>query len=179
MQIFAFAGLAWSGKDEACRYIMSKTKAKRFSYADAIKSQWSEYFGLDPNILNDRETKEKYRRDLICWWASARLVDERVWSKNMFRQMEDSNAEIAVISDLRFEDEVDTIIEYANKNHHELHIVYVDRRQVVQSSGDKTEMFDPEWADIVLNSNGNLDWLFAEIDAKIFPLIEEVYEITL
>lgn len=138
MKIIGFAGKKRSGKDTAFE-ALEGLGAKRYAFADMLKETCIMLFGVTEEQMygEERETlseilwenipdniKEKYSigsdkkymtaREILQIFGTEicrRMFDGEIWVKSTFRQIEKDNPELAVITDVRFPNEANAILE--------------------------------------------------------------------
>jgi len=116
--IIAIAGNARSGKDTLTRAIIELLKergltAEQFAFADPVRQECEaevkEKLGLDVwNIPDDR--KSEVRPFLLAKGAERREEDNLYWVRRTFENISKSNAQVAIISDLRYPDELSVLL---------------------------------------------------------------------
>lgn len=100
--IIMFSGAAGSGKDTACRILRrawNYPDAKRFAFADALKA-------VATNLTWDGVKDVKGRKFLQDLGRAARAYNPDVWVNIIANEIQAAKPEIAIITDLRYPNEV-------------------------------------------------------------------------
>lgn len=117
MKIIGLSGVAGSGKDLFCDLLASQVSCRRFSLADALKSEVSpyikEHFGIDP-VSCTRDDKNLIRPALVAHGSLKRKqTNGRYWIEKLQPKMEKFTFEAAtagktpdflVITDIRYDE---------------------------------------------------------------------------
>jgi hypothetical protein len=128
MRVIGFGHRARQGKNTAAQAVLSacplETQVRMYAFADALRSEvrtacakfggqfalisaWKEA-GLIPEWVHFEEPKP---RSLLQWWGTEyrRGKDPDYWVKRLAKTLEDHHPEIALITDVRFPNEVEAI----------------------------------------------------------------------
>lgn len=125
-KIIAFAGRKQSGKSSAAKLIMNNFLDKNiiiYSFASPLKQLCVDILGLDPRQCYG---EDKYKNELVdCHWEGKQLtarevmqivgtewfrtMQHNVWADATIRKIEKDKADIAVIDDCRFPNEVEAV----------------------------------------------------------------------
>ena len=121
-RILLVGGYLQSGKDLAANYICKKYGFERFAFADSLKDEVSEKFGIDRQSLDTGEGKASLHdngetvRDLLIRYSNEkRKDDEAYWIKKVIQQIESKPSNQVVISDFRYPCEYHFCKEYFSK----------------------------------------------------------------
>lgn len=140
----AMAGKKQSGKNTVCQYLLDNrasiwwpgVKVEVFSLAGAIKEICVDILGLEPRLVygsnDDKETLTDYcwqdmpgyhgprgrmtARQLMQYLGTEifRSMDDSIWVKTLLRRIGRSGCDIALVDDVRFDNEVDHILQSGN-----------------------------------------------------------------
>jgi len=127
MRVIGIAGRKGAGKDTAAKALIDVCGARRFAFADPLKSGVREMFGL-----THEHTDGGLKEDVIPWlgvtprhllqtggteWARKMIAQDvwvRVARQNLYRRQEDG-VELVVMPDVRFLEEVEVIREFGGE----------------------------------------------------------------
>lgn len=132
--IIGFAGKKRSGKDTIANYLVENHDFKRFAFGDAVKEVSRHLFGLsDEQLYGDnkedidkdlgvspREIFQKLGTEFGREYIHELFPDLRVsrgtlWTYHFEKFIRDNKGRNIVISDVRFENEMDVIRKYGGK----------------------------------------------------------------
>lgn len=152
--VIGISGKKRSGKDTFYSIFKEKvTSAKRFAFADKVKEFAVHHFNIPYMEVNSEENRfllqgigQMFREE----------VDELFWCRQVFSEIQKSRknnpGEIAVITDVRYRNEADFILEQ-------------DNSFLIRIVNTKTELFDPHISendlneytfDFVIENNGSI-----------------------
>ena len=128
MLVIGFGHRARQGKNTAAQAVLGacplETQVHVYGFADALRSEVRRYCaslggqfnlieqfkeaGLMPDWVHFEEPKP---RSLLQWWGTdyRRAKDPDYWVKKLRKTLEEHKPEVALISDVRFQNEVDFI----------------------------------------------------------------------
>jgi tRNA A37 threonylcarbamoyladenosine biosynthesis protein TsaE len=112
MQVIGLSGVAGSGKDLFCQYLISElgirnVQAKRYALADRLKEEANKWLvNYDIDIFTcDRTTKEMVRPFLVFHGKMRRLSSKGVhWTTILQSQINGEQPEVAIVTDVRYDD---------------------------------------------------------------------------
>lgn len=112
--IVLISSVARGGKDTLTRSFIQEfakrgINAKRFAFADALKREVNPLTLLNLGInafTEDSYEKQLIRPLLLAWGKIGRNLDENYWVKKVFAEIKSSEPCLAIISDCRFDNEV-------------------------------------------------------------------------
>lgn len=169
--VLLFAGKAGAGKNTSADavekiYSHGPVKTAQFSFAGSLKSIAKE-MGWDGN------KDEKGRRLLQQIGAAGRAYDKDVWAKCCLKEIQESDCDIAMITDLRFPNEAKAIKEVFPTA--KLIQVYGRGYNLGSIADDPSEHAFDEYPDAYwdcrLDNSGTLD----ELDEKIKGYIKSIF----
>ena len=196
MKIIGFAGKKRSGKDTAFDALKGMD-AKRYAFADMLKEACKMLFGLtEEQAYGDkRETlteilwenipeniKDKYSigkdkihmnaREILQIFGTEvcrRMFDDEIWINATFRQIKKDKPELAVITDVRFPNEANAILE---KNGGIFKVI-----RPSQTSGDGHESETAldnyhEW-DAILVNDGSIECFEGKVKKTVSQWLEK------
>lgn len=189
MVIIMISGYMQSGKDTVGNYLCQKHGYMRFAFADELKNEVAELYGMTPMLMNTSQGKNtllslckpgssvetmtvrqllikhgSFRRseDINCF---AKIVAEKILEEKKTDTFLERQTKI-VITDWRLPNEIDVIKEYCKEeNVYKLRIDKWDK----PPSSDYTEIAldDFEFDKVIDNKNINLTTLYENIDKFI------------
>lgn len=170
MAIIGISGKKSSGKDTAYLLISRELPAFRFAFADAVKDYAARYFNVDRDAVGD--AKEKTRFILQGVGEMFRNeVSKTYWIDRVFSEIEalDDDGYLYVITDVRYKNEVDSILERGGKV---FRVVRTTANIEEDHHPSETELTDADFSqeNIIYNDGGLEDfqihiqeWLEREI----------------
>lgn len=167
--IIGFVGLIGSGKDTAADYLVAQHQYHRDSFAGTLKDAVSVIFGWDRELLEGRTTEaRKWREQVDPWWAERlnmphltprlalqlwgtevgrKAFHQEIWISSLENKFRKTTGNI-VISDVRFPNEISTILKLNGK------VFRVKRGP------------EPDWFNDALRMNsekaGNFEWVLSK-----------------
>lgn len=111
--LIGLVGKKQSGKDTCCGFwrelgLRDKLTVARLAFADALKVEVAAAFGS--TVAAIEQSKEKYRPLLQAWGVARRdLVGGDYWINKVDDQIRSSQVLVAVITDVRFQNEADYV----------------------------------------------------------------------
>ena len=108
IRILLVGGYLQSGKDLAADYICKKYGFERFAFADCLKDEVSEFFGINRQSLDTGslyDNGETVRDLLIRYGDEKRKDDQAYWIKKVIRKIEGKRSDQVVIPDFRYPEE--------------------------------------------------------------------------
>jgi dephospho-CoA kinase len=125
MMIIGVVGHKFSGKDTFADYICLHNGFHKKAFASGLKKVCMAAFHLREDELNDPKKKETTND---FWGKSPRELmqivgtdlfrnhfDKEIWTKNMYLELKESRCENIVVSDVRFENEMQFLLDYGKK----------------------------------------------------------------
>lgn len=117
--IIGLCGAAGSGKNAAAQYLCRKYRAVQFAFADPLYAAISAITGLSVADLQDRRRKEaeldwlpasprRLLQTIGTEWGRETIHPE-IWVMATLRRIDASEAGVAVITDVRFDNEAEAI----------------------------------------------------------------------
>ena len=105
MKIISLSGKKQVGKNTVARLIgeLVDCSVKEFAFADALKFEVCRAFGISIHTLH--KDKAKYRQLLQAWGVLRRVDYENYWIDRVMEKMIISDAELVLITDVRFPNE--------------------------------------------------------------------------
>lgn len=169
--ILILSGRAGSGKNTLANFLQKHLKEDyhQVAYATYLKKLCKEQFGLTNDQVYDQKLKEvpdeRYPKEDGSFWTpreimqhmgteAFRAIDNLFWIKKMFSFVDRHKLKNIIITDARFEDE----IEFA-KERGGIHIrLETDRDVLVHGSNHSSETsLDDYSADYIVQNTGTLD----------------------
>ena len=172
--IIGMIGKAGSGKDTVADYIVKKYEYKKTSFATPLKiivsliSGWSYDFVDGKEDRQSRETLKHYKYDMTCREMMQYIgtdlfrkqFNENIWV-NTARNYINNHSENIIVTDCRFENEINLIKEMGGK------IIIIKRDNInnvnKHESEKKLEIDDA----YIIENNGTLEELYLNIDKII------------
>jgi len=185
--LIGLAGKARSGKDTVGKYLRDSYPASLYAFADPIKKACSEMFGLPLWRFYDNDTISREEVDPF-WDMSPRMMTQLVgtncgrceirqdiWLKRAEMELkEGSTYPIFVVTDVRFENEMDWICDQGGV------VWYVDRdeenvtNKMDNGSHISEHSLNHGKIDEIINNNGTLDELYRIVDGLIELRVKQV-----
>lgn len=155
MKIIGITGFARAGKDTYARQLQKKYQQESplwntqiYSLSDALKVEMSRRvymrFGVS-SFTEDEHDKATIRPLLVKAAMARRREDENYWIKKLTKQINNDHPDVAIITDIRFENEARWVKRFGGK------IVRVRRADIVAANKTEAEndkLIDPfvdEW----------------------------------
>ncbi len=173
---FAISGRKGSGKSTVADYIASKySDAHIFSFADRLKAIASifgftdeELYGSKKEDLNAiwnitaREFMQKFGTDICRNILPTILPMRSVWTTLAKHELSSRRDEHVIISDVRFQDELDTLLEV----NPDTIVIYITRKaaRCNEFSAHSSEGWSPPSPHIHVYNDGTLSDLYACLD---------------
>jgi len=168
------SGSAGAGKDTLCDIFIDKFKenniaAVRMALADPIKAALRDYlfnkYGID--ILNcSREDKDKVRQELVSFGKEKRRqTNGRYFTDILFKKAEESDAEVIIISDVRYTEFLHTDEVFAIKERDGL-LIHLSRYDLYDGHREYIRPANPDEARnepmLLAHSDFQIDWQTGE-----------------
>jgi GTPase SAR1 family protein len=174
--IIGITGKKGSGKSTVANYLTNTYDFNEYAFANTLKSVCMEVFQLQTKQLYGSQ-RDKERIDDF-WKVSARKIMQEVgtafreignrvpeldgiWIKSLHREIELKNKSYVVISDVRYQDEVDSILTY-KENGWDAIIIKIDR-EINETDSHESENQTLTY-DYLINNNGLRKDLFNNVD---------------
>jgi GTPase SAR1 family protein len=174
--IIGVTGKKGSGKSTVANYLVNHYNFNEYAFANTLKSICMEVFQLQTNQLYGSQ-QEKERRDEF-WNVSPRKIMQevgtafreignrvpeldRIWVKSLHREIELKDKSLVVISDVRYQDEIDSIIRYKENGWNAI-IIKIER-ELTELDTHESENQDLPY-DYLINNNKLRKDLFENID---------------
>ncbi len=183
--VIGMIGKAGSGKDTVADYIVDKYGFQKLAFADPLKKAVQTIFDIDDEYMFDREKREE---TLPGWepWSTRKLlqfvgtelmrnqVDENVWVKNAVSRV--ARIPLAIISDVRFPNEVDDVRTLLDG---QAHVVFIrvarpdheGAQGGLQNHASESHIGDLN-ADFDITNGGTLEELYATVDDLMKLVLE-------
>lgn len=184
--IVGIIGKAGSGKDTIGDFLVDRYAFKKFSLADRLKACVQVMFMLDDCTMHSREAREKPLKDFPEWSVRKLLqfigtelfrnnFDQDIWVKLLKKQIRESEANLIVVTDVRFPNEIEGIMEMSNSEDFKVCFIKVFREGKdgynVGIANHASEKYDLE-GDYMINNNGTI----LELYDKVSSIINSVYK---
>lgn len=180
MKLLAIAGKAGSGKDTLAHYIkniLPPSSVRTAAFADPIKDGLCAMFGLDRNVLEDRELKEKpiagigkspreLMQSLGTAWGRERVAED-LWVRRMEQfansveydfahcpHIRHSDDALLIITDVRMDNEAQWVREHGGKL---VHLHRASAGAVAAHSSEAGVTFKP--GDLAFDNSGGMSAL--------------------
>jgi len=162
--VISTCGLARSGKDTFCRLLIAKLsqrgiRAERFALADSLKEKMLPFLveNFNINVFDcTTEQKELIRPLLVDFGKIKRIQTEgKYWTRLLENQISQSQAKVAIITDVRYDEYPEDEIFWA-RNQMKALVVYISRTGIVPPNKEEAEN-DPRLrkaADYTVNWDG-------------------------
>lgn len=161
--IIGISGVARSGKDTLANNFVKifkrlGIKAKRYALADELKREvrpfLKKHTGLDPFTQNDDE-KKMIRPFLVAYGTHIRrALNQDCWINTLSSFLKKD--EIAIISDVRYENEAD----WVQKNGFLIHIARLDKENnLIKPANPEEQENDP-----ILQAKANLSYVWQTVE---------------
>jgi hypothetical protein len=160
--IIGLSGRKRSGKDTTFSLVQEIIpSARRYSIGDQIRIECALALQVPFDELN--RDKEKFR-DLLKWWGwYRRQSNPRYWVDILSYQIHFDNPPVAVITDLRYSEDVKFVKEGSEA--YNSTVIWIDRPQCFKDFHPSESSLDSSCADLVINNDGTLDYLRAQVSA--------------
>jgi len=163
--IIGISGVARSGKDTLANNFVKifkrlGIKAKRYAFADELKREVRPFLkkntGID-SFTQDDELKKIIRPFLVAYGTHVRrAMNENCWIETLESYLK--KEEIAIVSDVRYENEADWIL----KNGFLVHIARLDKENnLIKPANAEESANDP-----ILQSKANLSYVWQTIEGN-------------
>jgi len=161
-KIITFTGLGGVGKDTCASMIKKGLKSKglrifELAYGDPVKSNCSRNFDYD-------EAKKLEQRIILTDWGTdkVRKKDHDFWVKiaNMFVELLKDEYDVFIMTDARFENEMNHDVFNADIPIYSILVVREDNNLSLEQSKHSSEQLaerDPDLFDCVIRNDGTLD----------------------
>lgn len=170
--VIGLLGGAGAGKTTAAKYLEQRYGARRYTFAGPLKEFAGKVFGFtEEQLYGTQEQKEMIdpRYNVSPRWLLQKLgtegfrgvFGEEFWIRELFRRVDDQRPQVAVIEDVRFQNE-------AHVTRSRGFIIRLENDNVV-SSADQTHQSEAEWArcpfDFIIKHDGKtLEYLHNQLD---------------
>ena len=184
MMIIGVVGQKFSGKDTFADYLCKHYDFEKKAFASSLKKVCMAAFHLTEEQLNLPEQKEKIHE---YWGKSPRELmqmvgtelfrnhfDKEIWTKNMFLDLKGSQGKKIVVSDVRFENEMQFLIDYGVKYGIPVFMIRIERDLQRQEDCHLSEKHS--WANEKMDTISNMSTLqefYEKIDAFMQKAFEE------
>ena len=167
--LIGFAGRQGSGKDTCSDILVERHGYIKFAFADAVKLSCKNLFDLSDNqlwgtakdIIDDRygqsprQLMQKLGTDFV-----RHMVRESFWIDKFAEWYADTDRDV-VVSDVRFQDEVDMIRKLGGRV---FMVLRLSNQKLDSHCSEQSELLN---VDGLINNNGSLDDLPAKLDEEI------------
>ena len=182
--IIGLVGLKTSGKTTIANYLVSNYGFIEYSIATPLKEiakifgfQHQDVYGSEEDKMkihpilgiSARTFLQKFGTEICREHMSMILPDMKmgkygiIWIHLLQQFLNSNKNKNIVISDVRFEDEANTILEYSNAL-----LLYIERDNVLKTDTHKSELlFDKLSPSITIQNNTTINELFTKIDKVI------------
>lgn len=153
-------GQRGSGKSTFATHICNKYGFHEYAYGTAVKQICQQMFLLTDEQLVDRELKEAIDprwgmspRQMFQWMGTnivRRQLDDKFWINRINHEMVRDGHNMIVVSDVRFQNELDNVHEFADKHGYRSIIIRISRTEVADSH--ESEQLTDLIADITLSN---------------------------
>lgn len=130
MKIVGLCGYSKVGKDTAAANMPGWT---RFAYADTLKADLAPLLEMVGCSLENPRHKEMARALLVEWGRTARLFRPGFWISRLDAAMMASTAKNVVVTDCRYPNEVESILELGGK------VIRIYRPGIVAANEEEDE----------------------------------------
>lgn len=171
-QIIALHGFAQSGKDTVAKFLEEEAGYKRLAFADALRDV---LYALNP-IIGQGAVGPLRLRTIVDGWswdeakvdipeirellqrmgteAGRKILGENVWVNIVLKQIKDHPGQRFVITDLRFDNEMDALSDYGA----DVLLVKIVRPGVGPVNSHTSDAgIEDRYFDVILHNNGSLD----------------------
>jgi hypothetical protein len=134
-------------------------------YKEAYRPEYKLYIGSNkqPQPFVIRTLLQHIGTDILRKHLGDDIFAKAVINK-LDEQFKKTSNQIAIITDLRFPNEQNSIVEYCNKNEYRCITIYIERNGRITNSAHSSESYyNSLRKDIIINNNGTLYDLEAEI----------------
>jgi dephospho-CoA kinase len=173
--LLGLAGPAGCGKSLVAKLLLYRYGWPEFSFAEPLKNMVASFLDIPRGALESREYKEKMLHDLgvsprmimqtLGTEWGRELIHPDVWVKILSRRVSRKNNPISVISDVRFDNEVD----YIRKNNgYLLHIARPGYSYNTSHESERGVSLDMSTGrENIINNDGTVEDLLPQIDAVL------------
>ena len=172
MILILLNGKKRSGKDTAGNILANKLKnAKTFSLSSILKDMLCVFFDISREELEEKKDKEidlggvsisvrKAMQTLGTEWGRD-TIEKSIWVKALVSKLKKENLDYAIITDIRFENEVQNF----RDNFEKTILIKIDRDTGIED-GHISEQGDLD-VDYTIENNGTLE----ELETKLLKVI--------
>lgn len=177
MSIVGLLGKKRSGKDTTADFIVKKYEYKKIAIADPLKLALAGMFGFDDDQLHG-DSKEKVDeywgvtpRQTLQWLGTEvcrnqmcdliPAIGDKFWLKRLEKELKKYSCEKIVISDLRFQNEVDLVHTLGGTV---IKLVRQSRTCVQDTHVSEIEIDVVKNYNNIIENNGSLSDLYEQID---------------
>jgi len=159
--LIGFVGKKGSGKDTIALFLESKKRFTKYAFAEPLKKACKELFLLNDNQLYDPNEKETVD---LYWNITPRVMlqmigtdfirkqfDANFWIKHFVRWFHINKAQNIVVTDCRFQNEIDIIKELGGI------VIKIER---------KTSIFDDHISEAGIDNLTNIDFIIENNSTK-------------
>lgn len=183
--LIGVSGPANAGKDTAADHLVERLskglRVEKCSFATPLKEICKYVFDMSPDDIEDRETKEQVGRNtygmthrkimqLVGTESFREVINEDIWVDTVSRHTEKKGLDIAVFSDVRFDNEAEWILRNGL-------LVIVDRPSAVTTAetGHASEAGLSVIPDFKVENSGTLQDYYGMLDLIAAHTIKSVY----
>ena len=170
--LFLISGLAGSGKSTIANYIMQKFDIKKYSLGDVLKEALVEVGNLfnDPITLSDlydAKKKKQYRHHMQAFGTDIlrKYFGDDIFNIALEKRVD--NQKSFIIDDIRFKNEYDYWVNYAEKYNYKLITLRVIRQENSLKENEKVhiseQLLGVGFMELI-NNDGSKDELYKQID---------------
>lgn len=168
--IIAIQGAHNSGKDEVSKIITSLTPSTIFTLSTPVKSIFNEKYDLIWDKI-PRSKKEEYRQNFIQICDNLKKQFDRNYfieilcnsinntNKQLNLFMSNQNPYVFIVSDLRFKNEYEYLVNWCRKNNETLKTVNIIRNNDFE--------YDKIQEDFIIINNSSLEYLKFQIETML------------
>ena len=184
MMIIGVVGKKFSGKDTFADYLCQHYSFEKKAFASSLKKVCMAAFHLTEEQLTIPELKEKIDD---YWGRSPRELmqfvgtdlfrnhfDKEIWTKNMYLELKGNRFKNIVVSDVRFENEMQFLIDYGIEYGIPVFMIQIERDLQRQEDCHSSEKHS--WADDKMDTITNMSTLekfYKKIDVFMQKALEE------
>lgn len=184
--IVGIIGKAGAGKDTIGEFLIEHYAFKNISLADRLKACVQVMFMVDDYTMHNRDAREKPLKDFPEWSVRKLLqfvgtelfrnnFDQDIWVKLLKKQIRESESNLIVVTDVRFPNEIEGIMEMSNSEDVEVYFIKVFRDgkdgHDVGIDNHASEKYDLD-GDYIINNNGTI----LELYDKVSRIINSIYK---
>lgn len=158
--VIGITGKAGSGKDTFAEMLMEgQANCRRAGLADALKSDIAGLLNCDPQLFYAQSKTKEALRPLLQQYGDAQkyLHGNDYWSQRLYNSLEDVAGGEAIITDIRYDYEV----EFARKNYDKFFLIQIIRQdhEGTQHSNHSSEQGLSLVPDLFIHNSMSLDML--------------------